>query len=53
MNLLDKTQIILVEKDEDCISHAWRLDDMKGVRRDENWFAKYRAGAYRAIPNLE
>lgn len=53
MNLLDKTQIILVEKDEDCISHAWCLDDMKGVRRDENWFAKYRAGAYRAIPNLE
>lgn len=52
MNLLDKTQIILVEKNEKCESEAWRLDEMEGVRRDENLYAKYRAGVYGAVPNL-
>jgi hypothetical protein len=50
---LDKTQVILVEKDrETCRSQAWRLDEMQGVRRDDNLYAKYMAGAYGAIPEL-
>lgn len=52
LNILDKTQIVLVEKDENCSSEAWRLDEMKDVRRDDNLYAKYRAGAYGAIPNI-
>ncbi len=49
---LQKEQVLLVEKDPDGFSQAWRLDDMKGVRRDDNLYAKYRAGAYGAIPDL-
>jgi hypothetical protein len=49
---LDKTQVYLVEKDERCRSHGWRLDEVQGVRRDDNLYAKYMAGAYGAVPNL-
>jgi AAA15 family ATPase/GTPase len=52
MNLLQKSQIMLVEKN-DCSSDAWRLDDISGVRTDDNFYAKYMAGAYAAIPNIE
>lgn len=50
-NLLNKHQIYLVEKCEQ-ISEAWRLDEMEGVRNDDNLYAKYMAGAFDAIPNL-
>ncbi|SNT70102.1 AAA family ATPase [Psychrobacter sp. LV10R520-6] len=50
-NLLNKHQIYLVEKYEQA-SEAWRLDDMEGVRNDDNLYAKYMAGAFDAIPNL-
>lgn len=52
LNEFDKGQIQLVEKDDDCASHSWRLDSMKGVRSDDNFFAKYMAGAYGAVPRL-
>jgi predicted ATP-dependent endonuclease of OLD family len=52
LNSLNKGQITLVEKDEACESHSWRLDDMKGVRADDNFMAKYLAGAYGAIPRV-
>lgn len=52
LNLLQKTQILLVEKDEHCFSQAWRLSDMEGVRPDDNFYAKYMAGVYGAVPNL-
>ena len=32
---LDKTQVLLVEKDNDCRSEAWRLDSVKGVPWDD------------------
>ncbi|MGI9339226.1 MAG: AAA family ATPase, partial [Psychrobacter sp.] len=50
-NLLNKHQIYLVEKYEQS-SEAWRLDEMEGVRNDDNLYAKYMAGAFDAIPNL-
>lgn len=53
MNLLQKSQIILVEKNQICESDAWRLDDIEGVRTDDNFYAKYMAGAYSAVPNIE
>lgn len=52
LNNLQKDQILLTEKDPDGFSEAWRLGDMKGIRRDDNLYAKYRAGAYGAVPNL-
>jgi hypothetical protein len=44
--------VILVEKNQECVSDAWRLDSVKGVRADDNLYAKYMAGAYGAIPQV-
>jgi len=52
LNDLQKDQVLLIEKDPDGVSEAWRLGDMRGVRRDDNLYAKYRAGAYGAVPDL-
>lgn len=52
LNTLEKQQIMLVEKDENGQSDAWRLDSMRGVRKDDNYYAKYMAGAYGAIPRV-
>ncbi len=52
LNELDKYQIILIEKNEKGGSEAWRLDEMTGVRSDDNYYTKYITGAYGAIPNI-
>lgn len=49
---LDKYQINLVEKNENGVSEIWRLDSLEGVRPDDNYYSKYIAGAYGAVPNL-
>jgi len=49
---LDKTQVLLVEKDDQCRSHACRLDEIKGVRRDVDLYAKYMSGAFGAVPRV-
>jgi AAA15 family ATPase/GTPase len=52
LNKLDKYQIILTEKNGKGGSESWRLNDMSGVRADDNYCAKYIAGAYGAVPKL-
>ena len=52
LSALDKYQIILTEKNENGISESWRLDEMEGIRADDNYYTKYIAGAYGAIPKL-
>jgi AAA15 family ATPase/GTPase len=49
---LDKYQITFVEKNDSGQSEVWRLDSIRGVRPDENYYAKYIAGAYGAIPEI-
>lgn len=51
LNLLSKHQIYLVEKINQE-SECWRLDEVSGLRADDNLYAKYMAGALSAIPNL-
>jgi len=51
ISLLGKSQVMLVEKN-DCVSEAWRLDSMQGVRTQDNLYAKYMSGAYGAVPQL-
>lgn len=53
LNQLAKEQIIFVEKDGDNVSRLRKLSDLKGVRREENFFANYNAGRYEAIPEPE
>jgi hypothetical protein len=52
LNLLDKHQVMLVEKNADCESTALRLDQISGVRSDVSLYGKYMAGAFGAVPNL-
>ncbi len=52
LSKLDKYQIILVEKNDDGISEVWRLDEVSDVRSDENYYTKYIAGAYGAVPKI-
>jgi AAA15 family ATPase/GTPase len=52
LNLVDKSQIMLVQKNDDCESTACRLDAVEGIRADDNFYAKYMAGRYGAIPNF-
>lgn len=52
LNVLEKHQVILVEKNADCESSAIRLDDVTGVRPDVSLYAKYMAGAFGAVPDL-
>lgn len=51
LNLLKKHQVYLVEKQEQK-SEAWRLDEVIGLRADDNLYAKYMAGALSAVPDL-
>ncbi len=52
LNSLDKYQIMLVEKKDHGGSEVWRLDDVSGIRSDENYYSKYMAGAYGAVPRI-
>lgn len=53
LNDRTKTQIFLVEKDSESFeSEIYRLDDVDGVRNDENYFQKYMAGVYGATPKI-
>jgi uncharacterized protein len=52
LNTLQKSQVMLVEKNEHCESEAYRMDEVEGIRADDNFYAKYMAGAYGAIPAL-
>jgi len=50
LNLVHKSQVMLVEKNDECESAAVRMDEVKGIRNDDNYYAKYMAGAYGATP---
>lgn len=52
LSKLDKYQIILIEKNGKGASESWRLDEVSGVRADDNYYAKYIAGAYGAVPKF-
>ena len=52
LNIVHKSQVMLVEKDANNESSAWRLDSVEGIRSDDNFYAKYMAGAYGAVPQL-
>lgn len=53
LNLLDKYQIAFTEKNEKGESEVWRLDEVSGVRSDDNYYAKYLSGAYGAVPEID
>lgn len=50
---LTKTQIFISEKDDKGETSLTRLDDIQGVRNDENYFLKYLAGEYDGRPRIK
>lgn len=53
MNKLDKNQIYLTEKNPKTGStEVYNLASITGVRADDNYYNKYIAGAYGAIPRI-
>jgi uncharacterized protein len=52
MNKLDMHQIFLVEKNENCQSSMYRLNQVDTVRTDDNFLSKYMTGAYGAFPKI-
>lgn len=53
LNDRTKTQIFLAEKDGETFeTEIYRLDDVEGVRNDENYFQKYIAGVYGGTPQI-
>ena len=53
MGDLSKYQIFLVEKNLECESDTYRLDEVQGVRSDDNLFKKYLAGSYGGVPDID
>ncbi len=52
LNVVHKSQVTLVEKDDRNESSAWRLDSVEGILSSDNFYAKYMAGAYGGVPHL-
>ena len=53
MNKLDMHQIFLMEKNKKGESKIFRLNEVEGVRSDENFRARYMAGAYGGFPKVK
>ena len=49
---LTKTQIFIIEKNDTAQTEITRLDEIAGVRNDENYFVKYLAGEYDGRPKI-
>jgi glycerol kinase len=50
---LTKTQIFITEKNNNAETEVTRLDEIAGVRNDENYFTKYLAGEYDGRPKIK
>jgi len=50
---LTKTQILIAEKNDKAETEITRLDEITGVRNDENYFTKYIAGEYDGRPKIK
>ena len=49
---LSKEEIVFCEKDWQGRTEIYALSDVKGVRRDENYYKKYLGGVFGAVPRL-
>lgn len=51
LRILRRTQVTFVEK-TDCVSSAYRGDEIEGLTSAHNLYAKYMAGALGAVPEI-
>ena len=50
---LSKYQIFLTEKNKDCESEIYRLDELEDIKPDDNLLGEYLAGAYGGVPEID
>ena len=49
---LSKDEIVFCEKDRQGRTEIYALNDIKAVRRDDNYYKKYLGGSYGAVPRI-
>ena len=49
---LSKDEVVFCEKDRRGRTETYGLNDVKGVRRDDNYYRKYLGGVYGAVPRI-
>ena len=49
---LSKDEIVFCEKDRQGRTEIYCLNDVKAVRRDDNYYKKYLGGFYGAVPRI-
>ena len=49
---LSKDEIVFCEKDRRGRTQTYCLNDVKGVRRDDNYYRKYLGGVFGAVPRI-
>ncbi len=49
---LSKDEIVFCEKDRRGRTEIYSLNDIKGVRRDDNYYRKYLGGVFGAVPRI-
>ena len=49
---LSKDEIVFCEKDRQGRTEIYCLNDVKAVRRDDNYYKKYLGGSYGAVPRI-
>ena len=49
---LSKDEVVFCEKDYRGRTELYALNDIRGVRRDDNFYRKYLGGVYGAVPRL-
>ncbi len=49
---LSKDEIVFCEKDRRGRTETYSLNDIKGVRRDDNYYRKYLGGVFGAVPRI-
>ena len=52
MSRLDMHQIYLTDKNKKGESRVIRLNEVEGVRSDENFYSKYMTGVYGSFPKI-
>lgn len=52
LDVLLKEEVLLCEKGPDGVTSIFRLGDIKGIRRDENFLQNYLGGVYGAVPSI-
>ncbi len=53
LQYLTKSQIFIAQKQDNLSTECFRLDEVNGVRNDENFFMKYISGEYDGKPRIK